>query len=1376
MITVIIDYLKYYRLALLVLFFIGAIEVQSQIDFKSLEFNIVKENIFQRPITSIVLDKYGFLWIGTEGAGLYRYNGFSYTYYRYDINDTNSINSNSISSMFLDDSKQLWIGTDAGLCVYNEKQNSFKRFTTDNEGGLENNYINILCFAQYEDRFLLGTYDGIKKLDLQSGSLEDYGLSGLSVLDLQFSTKGNLYAATNLGLKVERYHQRGYIENMPLLNQETKAHITSLHIDKRENLWVGTLKSGTFKGDLKKAHIPFIKLDIIESATMAITSGINHVFVAVENEGLVVLDMTGEIVKYYQYNVQDNHGIGSDSVWSMLLDNENRLWLGYYENGLGFFDEYHNKFKSIQREDVENSIYTNDIEAFAKTDDGKIWIAQINGIDVFNPDNNEITNVYGSSDSEYKGLKSGLYIEDVFIDSKGNVWIATWGEGIFLLKKGAKSFLNFTKENTSGILRTNKVRCFTEDSNGKVWIGSFLEGVFYFDSKTGKIQMPSGESYPNSEIINKDVKVIYHDSSGYIWIGTSSGLYHIENNSSNGYTVTAHNNAISSKFAGHPSSSRILDIYETQDGTVWYGTNGGGLFEFKRDKQDFERLELEGYDLSFVNAIFEPIKNELWVSSKQGILKIDRRTKKVIQFTVNDGLLENFLIDRAVIMDDNNLFYLGTKSGINTIEPQNIIYNPYFSKPYLKDVKLFNKKVNQSDKDSPLVIKKDTNIISLQHDQTVLTIDYETISYTRPEKNQYAYFLEGFENNWNYVGSKKSATYTNLEPGDYTFKLKASNNDNIWNEASVILKIHVLPPWWKTVWAYILYVLTFGFFVFGIMYFYRKRINEINTFRLERERRKQKVELQQQKLQFFTNISHEFRTPLTLIINPIKELIESGNSDFSKSVQKKHHIIHKNAERLSRLINELMDFRKLQSNKLQLKVSQFNVVKRTKSILSFFNEESKRRAIQLDLKYESLNLEICADSGILDKILFNLLSNAFKVTPNKGRIRVKITSGKTKILPIMSNGTPIPVVEISVKDNGPGIDQKDYKKIFDRFYQVSQLNKSYYGSTGVGLEMVKSFVKLHKGIVEVESELGKGSIFKVFIPYGKEFFRASDFSSIKQDKQMVAFDADSQTKPETYKIEDILSKKELKKKLLIVEDNIDLQDYLVTILEQEYELILASDGQEGWLKTMEHHPDIIITDVIMPIMDGIEFSEKVKNDPSLNQTPIVMLTAKNLTEDRIKGMKVGAEAYLVKPFDTKELKVVLEQLLLKKERLFEQYSNDLTVNEEKKETDLDNDFIQKVLGFIHDNIENSSLNVEKLSSHLCLSRSQVYRKIKTLTGLSPIEFIRRVRLERSRTIFQNDKNLNVSEVAHKVGFLSASYFTVCYKKQFGELPKRRKVN
>ena len=1368
-------FLKGLKFMLLIAVFANPVFLRCQIDFETLEFNTVKENIFQRPITTMIMDDDGFIWIGTDGAGLYKFNGLSYAYYGHDLEDRNSINSNSINCLFLDSAGKLWIGTDAGLSVYNHQRDDFTRIETRIDNDQNKDYTSVLCFAQYEERLFIGTYDGIKEVDVKNTAVKNYSLSGVSILDLQYSTKGNLYIATNQGLKLEQYSKRGQIENLSISDLDAVPHITKLHLDKRENLWIGTLKSGVFMADLKKVRTSFTQLDIIGSSTMAITSGMDHIFIAVENEGLIVLDLNGNIVTHYQHDIQDSYSIGSDSVWSILVDAENRLWLGYYESGLGFFDQHHTKFKSVLKEDASSGIQSNDIRAFAKTEDGYIWITQANNsIDILDTKTNEVTNVYGKSGSDYKGLKEGTYLEDVFVDSKGTIWLSTWGEGIYMLRKGSKTFVNFTKENTSDALATNKIHCFTEDAFGRVWIGSFLKGVFYLDPESKHIRTPSSDSYNTSGISEKDVRVMHHDSNGNIWIGTSSGLYHIEMSDEQEFKVVAHSTAISSKFGGHPSSNRILDIYETQDGTVWCGTNGGGLYSYDRDEQNFERLELDTYDLTYVNAIYEPVKNELWLSSKQGILRVDRNGNKVDKFTTYDGLLENYVTDRAFIMDDNNRLYLGTNKGINVIEPQHIAYNPHRAKPYLMDIRLFNQKIERTNQSIDEPTQEGTQTLRLDYDQNVLTIDYGAIGFTRPEKNQYAYILEGFEETWNYVGSKNSATYTNLSSGDYAFKLKVSNNDNLWNDPATLLTIKVLPPWWKTIWAYLSYFVLAVLLLVSSTYLYRKRMNEINDFRFERERRKQKVELQKQKLQFFTNISHEFRTPLTLIINPIKELLEFDRNEFSEPVLKKHQIIYKNAERLSRLINELMDYRKLQSKKFQLKVGLLNLVNHTKLILSFFNEEAERRSIRLDLKFKDVNLEIWADGGMLDKIFFNLLSNAFKVTPDGGKIQVRIVSGNESLLPLVNDEKPIPVVEISVKDNGPGIDQKDYKKIFKRFYQVSELNKSYYGSTGVGLEMVKSFVELHRGSVEVESELGKGSTFKVLLPHGEEYFEASDYLLQKNERQIALGNPAEKAEHAVYGIKELLNKKELKNKVLIVEDNIDLKDYLISILEDDYELIMASDGQEGWLKTMEHHPDIIITDVIMPIMDGIALSKKVKNDASLKHIPIVMLTAKSLTKDRIKGIESGAEAYLVKPFDTNELKAVLAQLILKKERSNGQLNTIPLVKKEEKEKDVDNDFLKRVVDFIQKNVENPALNVEKLSSHLCLSRSQVYRKIKLLTGLSPVQFIRRVRLERSKTLFQNDKNLHVNEVAQMVGFLSASYFTVCYKKQFGELPKQGK--
>jgi signal transduction histidine kinase/ligand-binding sensor domain-containing protein/DNA-binding response OmpR family regulator len=1368
-----IKYLKrFIQLAPALLLFVTNI-VHPQFAKEDFEFHTVEKNLFQRPVTTMVKDHDGFIWIGTDGAGLYRFNGLSYNYFGHELNNENSISSNTINSLLVDAKGNLWVGTNAGMSKYDKLKNKFSRITNKTYENTDNYFINVLCFAEFEGNIFVGTYDGIKKIDLSDLSLKNYAIPANAVLDLKFSTKGNLYIATNKGLKTEQYFNKGTIKDIPLTKSKSILNITKLHIDHKENLWIGTVKNGVFTIDLKRPRKTAKKLNLANNKVMAITGNENTTFIAIENEGLTILSDDGSLIKKIKYDAKNKHGIGSDSVWSLLYDNENRLWLGYYEDGLGFLDQYYNKFGSMKMEDNKNTVQTNDIKAFATTSSGNLYIAQTNAIDYLNTASGQVTPIYGQKNTTYTGFPKGNFIEDIFVDSMDGLWIATWGSGIYWLKKGSNTFLNFTKKTTGGNLRTDKIQSFSEDSYGRVWIGTFLEGVCYYDPLKKTIESPTGEQYQSSELNIKDIKVIHHDSNGFLWIGTSSGLYHINVTQKTEFDVVSHNNAISSTFGGHPSSNQILDIYETQDGTVWCGTNGGGLFSYNRETTSFERFKLEGQDITYVNAIYEPIKNELWLSSKLGVLKIERALNKVTNFTVQDGLLKNFLADGAIVLSGENTLYLGTKNGLNMINPKKIPSNPYLPTPYLKGLRIFNKKVNSQDQNSPLQISDSKNILKLKHHQTALTIDYGSISYTRPNNNQYAHYLENFDDTYNYVGTSTMATYTNLEPGDYTFYLKVANNDGLWTPSTTILNIEVLPPWWQTKWAYLLFFILFGALTATIMLSYRKKIEIKNSRKLERERRKQKVELQQQKLQFFTNISHEFRTPLTLIVNPIKELMNMNQTEFTKNVREKHQIIYKNADRLSRLINELMDFRKLQSDKLQLMLSHFKLVEQTKKILSFFNEEAKRRAIRLDLKYDDINLEAFADKGLLDKIFFNLLSNAFKVTPNNGRIQVEIRSGSQKILPNIDTQKKVPVIEISVKDNGPGIDQKEYKKIFNRFYQVGEKNKTYYGSTGIGLEMVKSFVELHKGIVEVDSIIGKGSIFTVIIPYGKKFFE-KEFD--KTDTALNTSNTNNASKTtiskKKYDVNEILSFKERKKTLLIVEDNLDLQDYISSIFKNKYKLILASDGQDGWLKSIEHEPDLIITDVIMPIMDGIEFCKKIKNNEKLRLTPIIMLSAKVLTKDRVKGIEIGVDAYVTKPFDKEELEAIVEQQIRKNDLSRLQKIATTPQKVQKDFGDFDNDFIQKVVDFIQNNIDNPELNVEMLSSHLCLSRSQVYRKVKKLTGLSPITFIRRIRLERSRTLLQNDTNLNVSEVAHSVGFLSASYFTLCYKKQFGELPKR----
>ncbi|HJY12711.1 MAG TPA: response regulator, partial [Flavobacterium sp.] len=555
---------------------------------------------------------------------------------------------------------------------------------------------------------------------------------------------------------------------------------------------------------------------------------------------------------------------------------------------------------------------------------------------------------------------------------------------------------------------------------------------------------------------------------------------------------------------------------------------------------------------------------------------------------------------------------------------------------------------------------------------------------------------------------------------------------------------------------------------FGNQY-YQNRFKEKQMIESEKTKAVQIEKLNNKKLQFFTNISHEFRTPLTLILNPLGDIIKNYSSDLPEAVLKKLQTIQKSSDRLSRLINELMDFNQLQFNKMTLQLQQIEVVSFTREIVSYFDEEALSRGIQLEFESNKTSLKDWIDPKMFEKIVFNVVSNAFKVTPDNGRITVKIVvNSELMPFPLIDGGASYPSFEVIVEDTGSGLDKKDIKKIFDRFYQVNNLNKAYYGSTGIGLEVVRGFVELHKGIIEVESELGVGTTFKLLFPVGKEFFNESEIllDEFKKEKRMsftpIVEKEENQSDSSEEKQDRIYT-------ILIVEDNVELRNYLKNELKKEYKVLVPENGQVGLELALQKLPDLILTDVIMPVMNGLELCKSIKADLKTSHIPLMMLSAKALIKDRLEGIDSGADMYLSKPFDMDILRSSLVQLINSRQIMFNKFYNGITPKAKEKTTTLDNDFIKNVLHYINENISETDLSVEDLASKVFLSRSQLYRKIKTLTGVSVNEFIRNVRLEKAKELIELG-NDNMTEISYKVGFSSPSYFTKCYKDKYGYLP------
>lgn len=1361
----------------------------SQGKFDSYQFRSIQETTSKRAISTIIQDHKGFIWIGTNGAGLYRYDGVNYFGYKYD-KKPGSVNSNFIYTTFIDSKNNLWIGTDEGLCLYNRDLDNFTKINIEDvitKGYSEPITVKTIIEDHNGDLYL-GAYGfGIFKLNTKTLKVS---LVQSKVLDkpnflIKSSVKnkqGIIYLGTSYGLleidlngKVKQVYKDKF-KREPLLDD-----IENLVIDKFGYIWLGTTENGLIKIKPETDNYQFERYTVTKNKILSILqSSLGYIVCGTENDGLLVVNYKGQILKKYLHSKYNSFSLKSNSVWSLYEDKEKRLWLGYFNKGLGVFDKPNNKFNSLESlVNNENSLQTSYVTSIVKDKKGNLLISnEGGGLDIYSLANKSYIHVNKTNQNYYSGLDA-VDIQTIFIDSKQNIWIGSWDRGIYFLKNGTSRFINYNTANTTG-LKSNRIFSFSEDSKGRIWIGTFIKGLHYFDNKTGTFIHCDTKPFTDHDLNNSFIRKVFVDSDNVLWVGTILGLYQVNLKEETSFKVTKMRDAMFSSISKHNSIQSILSIYESNDKTVWIGTDGQGLFSFNKKNQKFSNYDdFPGFKEKSVRAIISDNSGSLWISGGLGLTKLDFKSKKSTNFNKDDGLIDNDFNNNAVFKDGNGELYFGGYEGVNYFNPSEIKKTEKAPRLYFSDFKLFNRSVKPNEDASPLTkVISQTKEITLNYTQSVFTIEYVGINYNYSKKNQYAYYLEGFEKDWNYAGNNRTATYTNLAPGDYTFKVKAANADGTWGSEQLELKIKILPPWWKTIWAYLIYSSILIFLIVYLNKIYQNRFKAKQAVLFEKEKTIQLEKLNNKKLQFFTNISHEFRTPLTLIINPLEDILKSKK--ISPEIYNKLKIVHKSSDRLSRLINELMDFNKLEFNKISLQAKKIEVIAFTEAVIGYFYEEAAARKIAVNFESSLEYLEDWLDPKMLEKILFNIISNAFKFTPDNGTITISIeTTDSDHDLVIY--GEKVPSFSITITDTGSGIRKKDLNKIFDRFYQVNNVNKAYYGSTGIGLEVVKEFIELHKGKIEVESELGEGTKFKVLFPLGNSFYKKNEiidevFNIEKNKNQFLSDIPDNQTQEEDFAEETIDSPAEDTAKsytVLIVEDNPELRNYLKQELSKSYKVITAENGKKGYELAVQKLPDLIITDVIMPVMDGLQMCKSIKGDLKTSHIPLLMLSAKAMVKDRLEGIDSGADMYLSKPFELDILKSSLAQLITSRQLMFKKFYSGITKQGKEKTTTLDNDFIQKILHFINENISEPELTVELLSSKIYLSRSQLYRKIKTLTGVSVNEFIRNVRLEKAKQLIEQGNN-NINEISYKVGFTSPSYFAKCYKIKYGHLPTQEK--
>jgi signal transduction histidine kinase/DNA-binding response OmpR family regulator len=923
---------------------------------------------------------------------------------------------------------------------------------------------------------------------------------------------------------------------------------------------------------------------------------------------------------------------------------------------------------------------------------------------------------------------------------------------------------NNVKTNLLGLLGITEVWL---DQSGSVWC--LIGGRIYrFDEELKKFIQH--KITIDGQVIS-DYKLVNQDRSGTWWFGTSNnGLIKSHNFASN---VPPHRKPQYKQYkpkVGDPhnlNSDDVRSIYKDRQGYLWIGTDRG-LNKFDIEAETFEHYsEKDGLPSNLISEISEDNQGNLWICTSKGLSRFNPVIEKFLNFDEQEGLpMAGF--GECYAKGPEGEMYFGGRDGFMVFHPDSQQYNTHEPPVVITDFQIFNRSVLPGDQ-SPL--KKSithSTEIALRHDQDVFSFEFVTLDFTNPVRNQYAHKMEGVDPDWVYTNAtRRYVTYTRLDPGEYLFRVKAANNEGVWNEAGAVLKITIMPPWWRTNLAYLIYILLVGSITYGIWRFRANRLKMQHRLELEQVHAAKLEELDQMKSRFFANISHEFRTPLTLILGPLEQMI-SGK--LKKDVRDQYKIMRRNANRLLQLINQLLDLSKLEDGKLKLQAQKIEIVALLRGLVQAFESLAVLKNITLKFEPNLDAIELYVDLDKFEKIINNLLSNAFKFTPEGGKVTVSIGHPPQSPLEGGSKGG----VYILVSNTGPDIPAEYLEKIFDRFYQAEDWE---HEGSGIGLTLTKELVELHHGKIQVESIPGIRTTFSVFLPLGKEHLESdqiveSDYIERDGELREVVPSGERDTELVDGQLDDKRSKSAEKLPLiLIVEDNIDLRRYLADIFKNDAKVVEAVNGEEGFNISIRQIPDLIISDVMMPKMDGFELCKKLKTDERTSHIPVILMTARAAKEDKLEGLETGADDYIAKPFEAEELLVRVSNLIEQRRLLRKRFTGvkglrpqDIAVNS------ADQRFLQKALNIIERHLSDPGFGAERFSREMALSRVQLHRKLQALTDQSASEFARTIRLNRAAQLLR-EKTDNISQIAYEVGFSNPSHFSISFRKQFGLSPR-----
>tara|TARA_B100000809_G_scaffold43630_2_gene37910 strand:+ start:49078 stop:53193 length:4116 start_codon:yes stop_codon:yes gene_type:complete len=1321
------------------------------------------DGLSQSSVIAIHQDNKGYIWIGTRD-GLNKYDGTRFTSFRHNSDNPQSLSHSWITKIFEDDQNNIWVGTKNGLNKYNPNQNNFTVYKQNpNTNSISDN--EIWDIEQLNNNTLVvSTNNGLTKINLFDNSFSFIHKKEGTINSLKDNKTRCLYYSNNSLLwictieSIECFDSKNntwtHYEYPKNTNKE--AHINNtpvFHEDSNNLLWLGYNNGLAYFDVQSKTFVEFYlpsKQKAISSAVRTLCEDLNGNLWIGTYIGLCILNKERNQIQKYIHDENNPTSLSQNSIYKIIRDTEGDMWIGTWAGGLNYYDHSFDTFKQFYAGANKKMLNYKVVSSIIESTNGDLWIGtEGGGINYYNNTTGEFS--YYTHNPKDKNSLSSNNVKSMICDSDGNFWIGTHDGGLNFLDISKKpyTFKKFKQTNTNNFsISDYRILSLFEDEQKNIWIGTLTTGLIHYNR--------SSNQFTRLNYSLKSIDVIVPSPIAHIlYLGGSNGLEKINTKTKQIEKINYFSKEINEE------TPAINCIYQQTENILWIGTEGKGLYKYDIPTKTSSKFGIsQGLPNEVIYGILSDENHNLWVSTTKGISRLNLTTLEIKNFDESDGLQGNEFNYGAYLKKENGDLMFGGANGLNYFNPNKIVENNFLPSVDIYDIKVNNHPF--------LKITDSVKKISLKYNQNDFTIDFTALSYSQSSKNQYAYKLEGFDPDWNYIGNKKEAKYTNIDKGNYLFKVKASNNDGLWNEKGDAIKLIVLPAPWQTWWAYLIYFILsciIGYYIRSLMLTRIKEKNELKQEKLDKERIE---EVNQMKLRLFTNISHDFRTPLTLIIGPLQRMIKEKTG--TNSIQEQHKIMNRNANMLLDLINQLLDFRKSESGKLVLYASKSNLVSFTQNIKAAFNDLADSKNIEYLLESPKDSLEIWFDKIKMKKILFNLLSNAFKYNQDNAKITIKLASEKTS-----KNENRI---SLKVTNFGEVIPKENLAHIFDRFYRFDQ--EGIQSGTGIGLALTKSLVELHHGSITATSSVEKGTCFEVVLPMGSEHLSLEEQiaetdaprEEITIDKPFYLEKNANITSEIDEEIEEEFSDIPT---ILIVEDNEDVRNFVKDIFKKNYTIYEAENGKIAIEIARKKNIDLIISDVMMPEMNGFELCENIKSTITTSHIPIILLTAKTADTHQKTGFKIGADAYITKPFDASILELRVHNLLETRKNLTAKFKKDIILNpKELTVTSADELFLEKAIEIIEENITDPEFNVHYFTNQMNMSRSVLYRKLKALTNQSITEFIRTIKLKKAGQLVANTK-MHISEIAYEVGFSDLKYFRKCFKSQFNELPSNYRI-